>query len=313
MNFHQLEYLIAVSKLQHFGKAAEYCHVTQATLSAMIKKFEEETHVVVFDRGRQPIKITEQGQEVLALAQSILDKRRAIMDLSEDNESMLQGTLKLGIIPTVGNSLLPLLLPVLLEKYPDLQLNITEITTDEIIEGLKKDEIDLGILATPLNEPDIEENILYYEAMMIYGVRDNDIKYITSRDIQDQKIWLLEEGNCFREQSITICDIREKSLKPEKLIFEGSSFDTLLNLTDQFGGYTLVPELYYNLMSGIKKKKTRHFEKPVPVREISLVYSRPYAKKKSIEVLSELIKKLVKGKLSSENFRPSELSIIGIG
>ena len=312
MNFQQLEYVLAVDLHKHFAQAAESCCVTQATLSAMIKKLESELNVVLFDRTRQPVKTTEEGMQIIELAKKILSNRSEMMSLNSKESQGLSGHIRLGIIPTIANSLLPIILPTLLKDYPGLHFNIIEITTEELKQQILSQKIDIGIMASPLGDDILEENILYYEAMMVYGIKENDKKYITPTDIQNKKIWLLEEGNCFRNQSTTICDIREKVIGPENLTFDGSSFDTLLNMTDQFGGCTLVPELYYNLMSEEKKQKTKHFEFPLPVREISLVYQRPYAKKRSIDILTEKIRVLVKDKLITKNLKPKDLSIIGI-
>ncbi|MDW7693873.1 LysR substrate-binding domain-containing protein [Flammeovirgaceae bacterium SG7u.111] len=311
MNFQQLTYIIAVDKYKHFAQAADNCHITQATLSAMIKKLEQELGLVLFDRTRQPVKTTDEGLQVIELAKKILFHQQEMLDLNQTTVSEISGELRLGIIPTVANSLLPLILPSLLHDFPALHLKIVEVTTEELKQQLISEKVDIGIMATPLEDEMLEENILYYEAMMVYGI-SGDKKYITPKEIQNQRIWLLEEGNCFRNQSATICNIKEKSKAPSNLSFEGSSFDTLLNLTDRFGGYTLVPELYYNLMPEEKKKKTKNFELPIPVREISLVYHRPYAKKRSIDLLSEHIKKLVKGQLMTEKYPAKDLAIIGI-
>lgn len=312
MNFQQLEYVLAVDQHKHFAKAAESCHVTQATLSGMVKKLENELGIVLFDRARQPIKTTDTGKLAVELARQILSIQNEMGQLGSQPLKMPEGTLKLGIIPTVANSLLPLILPSLIKKYPGLLLQITEITTDEIIHQLKSDQIDAGILATPIEAEMIQENILYYEAMMVYGVRKSDRKFISTETVQNQKIWLLEEGNCFREQASTVCRIKEKSNGLSNLQFEGSSFDTLLNLTDQFGGYTLIPELYYQHMSEEKKSRTRHFEKPSPVREISLVYHRPYAQKKTLDTLSNEITGLIKKELSTTRMKPKDMEIVGI-
>jgi len=312
MNFSQLSYILAVDQHRSFARAAEQCHITQATLSGMIKKLEQELDVILFDRTRHPIQTTEEGQQVLALARDILRLQNEMLLLNQKEGQFPQGELRLGIIPTVANALLPLILPTFLEEHPDLKLKITEITTEEIIKQLKEDKIDAGILATPLEDPQIEENILYYEAMMVYGVSSGHKKYLPTKAVQNQNIWLLEEGNCFRNQSATICNIREKDQAPENLHFAGSSFDTLLNLTDRFGGYTLVPELYYQLMAEDKRQKTRHFEKPMPVREISLVYNRPYARKQSLDLMAQNISKMVSPQLSTYALKAKDLDLIGI-
>ena len=312
MNFQQLEYILAVDQHKHFAKAANYCHVTQATLSGMIKKLEEEVGIVIFDRSRQPIKTTDEGLQIIALARQILQLQNNIHQIKSESSQEPSGLIRLGIIPTIANSVLPIILPPLLSKYADLELEIVEITTDEIIRQMKADQIDAGILATPLSDELIEENIMYYEAMMVYGVKKSNRKYVAAGAIQNQKVWLLEEGNCFRNQAVTICDIKESTKGYDNLKFEGSSFETLLNLTDQFGGYTLIPELYYKQLSEERKSKTRPFEKPMPVREISLVYYRPYARKRTLDLLSEEISTLLKGEVNTSEMKAKDLEIVGI-
>ncbi len=312
MNFQQLEYALAVQQYQHFGKAAESCNITQATLSAMIKKLEEELKIQLFDRSSQPILVTEKGTEVLLLANKIIHEKNNLLSLQHASTTEIKGILRLGIIPTIASTLLPLILPTILKENPELELVISEIKTEDIVEQLKIGKIDLGILATPLEHVELEETILYYEPMMLYGIKDKSKKYVSGKDVKSSKVWLLEEGNCFRNQSITICNIQSKQLKESQLQFEGSSFDTLLRLSDQFGGYTLVPELYYNTLSKREKKRCKPFVKPIPVREISLVHSRPDAKKLSALLLSETIKDIVEGVISTTHQKSSDLSIIGI-
>ncbi|PWJ39298.1 hydrogen peroxide-inducible genes activator [Sediminitomix flava] len=312
MNFQQLEYILAVDQHKHFGKAAFSCDITQATLSAMIKKLEEELQVVIFDRSRQPIQTTEEGEQIMELAKKILANRRELLDLKDDPDETLKGTIRIGIIPTVASSLLPIIIPDFLKSFPELELDIVEITTERIQEELANENIDVGILATPLENENLEENILYYEAMMVYGIGEDDKKFVTPKDVINKKVWLLEEGNCFRNQAVTLCALKEKVVEPKNLNFEATSFDTLLHLTDQFGGVTLVPELYYNLMPENRKEKTKHFTAPMPVREISMVYQRPYVRKRSIDILSEKIRELIAHKLITHKFKPKDMSIIGI-
>lgn len=311
MNFQQIKYVMAVYQHKHFGMAAESCHITQATLSAMIKKLEAELDLEIFDRSKHPIKTTEQGESFIAIAQKILHYEGEIQALSQ-KYTPLEGDLSIGIIPTVATTLLPIIIPAITKSFPELRLKITEITTEEIMQQLLMDKIDLGILSTPLENEDFSENILYYEPMMVYGIGDQDKDYVSSSDVQDKRIWLLEEGHCFRNQAMTICEIREKSLYDTNFEFEGSSFETLLNLTDTFGGYTLIPELYYQELPKNKKARAKHFQPPVPVREISIVSYRPAVKARAVDYLKELITNEVSGRLSTSNYRNHELDIIGI-
>lgn len=312
MNFQQLHYALAVHQHKHFGRAANSCHITQATLSAMLKKLEEELGYSLFDRAQHPIMTTEEGEQFMRLARQILAHQQDMLTLQAKVPLHLSGTIHLGIIPTIANSLLPIILPPLLNDNPDLQLDITEITTEEILQQLKMDKIDLGILATPLEDEAIHETVLYYEAMMVYGALGEGKAFISSKDIKDNKIWLLEEGHCFREQAMTICDIREKENASANLVFAGSSFDTLLNLTDRFGGYTLVPELYYQDMPEQRQHKTKPFQKPIPVREISLVSYRPQSKQRTLEFLAQAIQRWVKPHLSTTQLANKDMEVIGI-
>lgn len=310
MNFQQLEYVIAVDKAKQFWQAAEDCNVTQATLSAMVRKLEGELGYVLFDRSRKPIKTTHEGSAFIETAKTILTQRDSLFEIGQQ-EQALKGKLTLGIIPTIATSLLPLILPVILGDHPELELDIVELTTEEIKKQLYTDRIDFGILATPVEEEDLEEHILYYEPMMVYGMR-NQKGYVTSDDIKEGKVWLLEEGHCFRNQVMTICEIREKQLAHQNLNFRGNSFETLLNLADSFGGYTLVPELYYKDLFKERKAKTKHFEKPVPVREVSLLSYRKVGKKYAIEYLTQMIQTLTNPLLSASSLKNSDMDVIGI-
>ena len=310
MNFKQLEYILAIDQHKLFGKAAEQCFVTQATLSAMVKKLEEELNIVIFDRKKQPTLTTETGKIAIQLAKEIISKRDELVHATQADHKSLSGEITLGIIPTIASSLLPLILPKLLKQYPLLELKVLEINTEEIISQLETNNLDIGILATPLNKDGFIEEILYYESMMVYGAEEIRRKTVTTSDLQNSRIWLLEEGNCFRTQSISLCDIKES--QDNQLELESNSFDTLINLTDQFGGFTLLPELYQQNLSAAKKKKIKQFTKPLPVREVSLVYSRPYALKNSILQLADFIRNIVPLQLQTSKLKAKDLTILGI-
>lgn len=311
MNFQQIEYVIAVDKTKHFGLAAEQCHITQATLSAMVKKLEEELNVILFDRSRKPIKTTQAGLAFIEIGKEVLKSRNAFYELG-NNDKKLKGKISIGIIPTIATSLLPLILPELLSENPALNLEIIELTTDEIKKQLFADNIDFGIFATPSEEDDLEENILYYESMMVYGLKDIQKEYVSSDDIKEGNVWLLEEGHCFRNQVINICELQEKKSAYQNLDFKGSSFETLLNLTDRLGGFTLLPELYHKSLSEERIQKTKAFTFPVPVREVSLVSYRPIGKQFIIDYLTEKIKTLITPYLSTSDMKNKDMDIIGI-
>jgi LysR family hydrogen peroxide-inducible transcriptional activator len=312
MNIQQLEYIIAVDSLGSFSKAAEQQFVTQATLSAMVKKLETELDIIIFDRSINPVITTDQGKDVVAQARVIIAGVNELKDTSNRINDKIEGKIRIGIIPTIASTLLPKILLPLVEKYPDLHLDISEITTENIVASLKNGDLDAGIMATPWEDDKIEEEILYYEAMLAYGVEDEKIKYLHTKALNDKKIWLLEEGHCFREQTINLCNLQEKDNIPLNFKFEANSFETLISITDTMGGITLLPELYYLSMSKAFQKKTKGFKSPVPVREVSVVYFRPYAKKRIIDRLAEEIRAIIKPILSTSKMKASEQNIIGI-
>lgn len=311
MNLTQLEYVIAVDRFKHFGKAAENCDVTQATLSGMIIKLEQELGYKIFDRSRKPITTTELGSKVVDKAKLILIEKDNLFKLNL-SDSSLDGHLKIGVIPTVAASILGDLLKQIKLDHSKLELTIEEITTEEIISKLKSRQIDLGILATPLIDKDIEEYILYYEGMVVYGELEQSKKYISTQDLKNNKIWLLEEGHCFREQAITVCEIKAQNEHRNNIHFKSNSFETLLNVVDQFDGYTLLPELYMEQLSSKRKKKCHLFKSPVPVREISLVSYYEHANQSAIQYLTNLIQQQVSKRLMTTKLKNNELDIINI-
>jgi len=312
MNIQQLDYILAVDRFKSFTKAAEYCHVTQATLSAMVKKLEEELGVILFDRKQNPILTTDIGWQIIAEAQIITEHSRILKDKAKENQVKIEGSIRIGIIPTIANALLPKIVKPILEAYPKLSLEIVEINTTHILEELKEGKIDFGILSTPIESGDMEEEILYYETLLVYGEIGEDKEYILPEEIKNHKIWLMEEGHCLREQFINLCSLKKKELLPDNLTFQAGSFDTLLNMVDEFGGLTLIPELYYQTLSKERKNKISFFNKPFPVREISILYFRPYAKKNIILAISHLIRELIVKNLTSSKYQNKELTIVGI-
>ncbi|MDW8295244.1 MAG: LysR substrate-binding domain-containing protein, partial [Raineya sp.] len=185
-------------------------------------------------------------------------------------------------------------------------------TTENIIRKLREGSLDMGILATPLNLTDIEEEILFYEMLVIYGKTQNEREYLVSTELENERFWLLEEGNCLRNQSMELCKLQKSEYLPKNLFFEASSFDTLLNMVDELGGLTLIPELYYQNLPENRKQKTAFFQKPIPVREVSLVYYRPFAKIGTIQKLAEIIRNTISPLLMSSQYHKQDLIILPV-
>ncbi len=296
MNIHQLEYILAVDQFKSFSKAADYCHVTQATLSAMVKKLEEELDIVIFDRKASPISATENGREILGQALQVVAHADALLDSSKSINRKMEGKVKLGVIPTIANSLLLIILKPLLEKYPALVFEIQEQTTQQLMKSLLEGKLDLGILSTPISSSDLETELLYKEKLVLYGhVQKASIK---KAELSQQRFFLLQDGHCLRDQIIQLCELKKNKFLPVNLRFEANTFETLLNLVDDFQGITILPKLYAEQLSDKRKAAMIELEEGNLEREVSLCYYRPYAKWNIIKRLAADIKELVKEHLS---------------
>jgi LysR family transcriptional regulator, hydrogen peroxide-inducible genes activator len=310
MNLQQLEYILAVDHFRSFSKAAEHCHVTQATLSAMVKKLEEELNVVLFDRKSSPILTTDCGKDILQQAKLTVHHAQQVKETAMHIKDHIGGKIKIGILPTIANSLLPAILKDLLKVYKDLQFTFVELTTNPLIESLKSGKIDAGILSTPLENKELEEYILYYEPLLAYGEVLNEKTYQGKKISGNESLWLLEEGHCLRNQTLHYCGLQQSSHLTGNFSFEAGTLETLMHMVDLLGGITLIPELYYHHLCQEKKSKCKKLENPVPVREISLVVYRPYAKFRIVEALAQTIQTLTSPLLSSKHLKNVDMEML---
>jgi len=292
----QLEYIVAVDTYRHFGKAAEACFITQPTLSMQIKKLEEDMEVIIFDRSKQPLIPTDVGTHIIEQARVVLKQTEEINNIVKDYKNEVSGTLRIGIIPTLAPYLLPVFIGRYKEEYPDIQIRVTEATTENIIKLLNKDLIDVGILVTPLQEEKIIEKPVFYEEMLIYANSLHPLhkkKEVTLQDIATPELWLLSDGHCFRNQVINLCSYLGATKSHLPFQFEAGSLETLMNIVDHEGGLTLVPELAKDTMSEKRKKNVKSFTNIKPLREVSLVYSRLFSKHKLINLLWREIREVI--------------------
>lgn len=292
MNLQQLEYIVAVDSYRHFEKAARHCFVTQATLSMMIKKLEQELDLLLFDRSKQPVLPTPAGRLIIEQARVVLREAEQLKQLSLEAKPGSKGELKIGVIPTLAPYLLPLFLTRFLKEYPSVRLKIIEQTTEHLLQLLATDKIDVGIMATPLAANGFTEKHLFYEAFNVYvadGNRSLKKKYILAEDIDINKLWLLEEGHCLRSQVLNLCEIQKQQAIAHHLDYETGSIESLLKITELNSGITIVPHLATIHFSKEQKEKLRHFKPPVPVREISLVTYRHFVKKSLLQLLEKEI------------------------
>lgn len=298
MNIQQLQYVLAVEEHRHFQKAAEACFVTPAALSIMIKKLEEELGVVIFDRSRQPVLPTKAGLLVINNARAVLS---GLQKLEEEvkwhlSGAGISGNLRIGIIPTLAPYLLHLFLPGLLHEYPELRIELRELTTEVIKDQLRKNHLDVGILALEVGMEEFKQCHLFNERLLVFvGAREQQLnkQYLLASDIDVTRLWLLEEEHCLRSQVMNLCSLKKSAIDHAQLIFDAGSIETLMNMVEATNGITVIPELATLNLTAKRKKQLRTFADPVPVRAIGMITYRHYVKAALLEVLQASIKKSV--------------------
>lgn len=286
MTIQQLEYIIAVDKYRHFGHAAESCFVTQPTLSAQLQKLEQELEVILFDRSKMPVIPTEIGSQIIEQAKRVVSESRGIYELVAQLKGDISGVITLGIIPTLAPYLLHRFVRGFLEKYPHVQLQVEELVTDEIVKRLKNDELDLGIVVTPLEEQGILEKPMFYEKFFAYLSKDHALleqKELDINTLNTEELWILQQGHCFREQVLNLC--AKKKFQRMNFHYESGSLEGLKNMVDQYKGLTLLPELAAIGLQEEEKQRLRKFSGEQPTREVSIVLTRSFLKKKLVELL----------------------------
>jgi LysR family hydrogen peroxide-inducible transcriptional activator len=292
MTFVQLEYIVAVDTYRHFATAAGHCFVTQPTLSMQVQKLEEELGLKIFDRSKQPVIPTEAGREVIEQARKILGEKHVISEIVQAKKGVLSGELRIGIIPTLAPYLLPLFIQSFTSKYPQIKLVVNEMTTETLVARLREGRIDVGILVTPLQENGIREQVLFYEELLVYVSRKNAAykkTYMLTQDIDPNKLWLLEEGHCFRSQIVRLCELRKASREGSHFDYEAGSLETLRRMVELNDGITILPELAAMDLTGKQQQLIRHFKKPTPMREVSLVVHRDFVKQRLVQALHQEI------------------------
>ncbi|MFV0365830.1 MAG: hydrogen peroxide-inducible genes activator [Mangrovibacterium sp.] len=300
----QLEYIVAVDTYRHFGKAAQACFITQPTLSMQIKKLEEDLEVIIFDRSRQPLIPTKIGVKILEQARIVLQQKEVVNEIIREHKSQVEGTLKIGVIPTLAPYIIPMFVGDFKRTYPDISIKIEELTTQEIITRLGKELIDVGILVTPLHNDKFDEKPLFYEKMMIYCNKQHPLheaKDLKVEDVTVPDLWLLSDGHCFRNQVINLCSESTRRNKALPFSFEAGSLETLMNIIDKEGGITLIPELATLEINEARSSQVKEFSDVTPVREVSLIYSKHYAKMSQIKRLAKAIVDVVPEKMRDKN------------
>jgi LysR family transcriptional regulator, hydrogen peroxide-inducible genes activator len=303
MTITQLQYVLAVAEHKNFTLAAQKCFVTQPTLSMQIQKVEEELEVILFDRSKKPIQLTDIGRKIVAQAKNIVIEADRIQDIVDQQKGFIGGEFRLGIIPTIMPTLLPMFLNNFIKKYPKVKLIIEELNTADIIKKLNNGQLDAAIAATPLEEEKIKEIVLYYEPFMVYIPEYHALsskKEITIDDLDIDEILLLQDGHCFRDGILNLCKNNGVSTE-NKFQIESGSFETLIKLSNEGLGITLLPYLHTLDLKENEKLKLKHFVEPKPAREISLIFPKSELKIHIIDALKNSISGVLRGAIAFQD------------
>lgn len=295
----QLQYLTALDEHRHFIKAAQSCFVTQPTLSMQIKKLEEELEVKLFDRSKQPIIPTDVGILVIEQAKKVLNETRKIENILLEYKGKVTGDLNVGIIPTISPYLMPQLISQISKRYPEIRLNVRELMTEDIVSLLQKDHLDVGIVATPLEIEGMVEKPIFYERFCLYLNPNHpayDLDEVDAKMLLEDKLWLLSEGNCFRDQAVNLCALRHSSALKNSFNYESGSIETLIRIVNLEGGATVIPE-WASLDLKPEEKKHIRSVRGNSVREVSLIFTRNFAKAKLSEAFYSTLQACVPAQL----------------
>ena len=304
----QLQYFDALASHQHFGRAAKSCGVSQPTLSAQIQKLEEELQGDLVDRRSQPIRLTQLGEQVLVHARKTLQSAQSLVEVSQHFHKPLEGSLRLGVIPTVAPYLVPRFAPELLKRFPRLSLQIEEATTDQLIEKLDADQLDAAILAVPIAVVHFVAEPLYREPLLAYvpeGHAKSKDLFLTASELKSEQILLLPEGHCFRDQVLQLCGSDRMNDRIQLLV---GQFETLVRLADEGLGMTLLPQLAISELSTVRQKRIKPIAEPRPVRQIALLALPGHRRLGMVEALARIIRASVPEVMRSEGMEDRILS-----
>lgn len=305
MTITQLTYVLAIAEHKNFTKAAEHCFVTQPTLSTQIQKLEEELDVLIFDRSKKPIELTEVGRKIVKQARNIVNESDRIQDIVDQQKGFIGGEFRIGVIPTVMPTLLPMFLKTFIKRHPKVKLKIEEMTTDEIIVKIKDGHLDAAIAATPLENESIKERVIYFEPFVGYIPEHHRLykkSKIETADLEIDDMLLLEDGHCFRDGIINLCKTL-KSQTEDSFQLESGSIETLIRLSNEGLGMTLLPYLHTLELNDKLKHNLRYFVEPSPAREVSIIYHKSELKMQIIDALYDVISGIIRGAIAFQNVK----------
>ncbi|MBR1123338.1 LysR family transcriptional regulator [Bradyrhizobium lablabi] len=293
----QLRYFDSVARLKHFGRAAEQCAVTQPALSMQIQELERELGVQLIERSRSGVLLTEAGREIARRASRVLSETRDIVDFARRQGNLLSGPLHLGVIPSIAPYVLPALLPLVRDKFPDLDLHLRETQTDTLVDELLDGALDLLLLALPVEDPEIETLKLFNDRFLLAMPKSRRItnRIRATPDLLEQdRLLLLEEGHCLRDQALSFCNLRRVDNIDT---FGASNLSTIVQMVANGLGMTLLPELSIKLECRHDDIRLMRFTDPQPRRVVGLAWRKSSPRKSHFAELGKLITEATSGQM----------------
>ena len=283
---------MCLKKHRHFAKAAESCGISQSTLSSLVQKLEIELDVTIFDRNSHPVKPTAIGEEIISRAKLLLFNAAQVKELVATRKGESVGKVSLGITSTVAPYLLPKMLKYLSVNHPDIELHVEEAQVSTLVLQLERGELDIALLATPLNNDELLEIPVYQERLMAY-VSPNEPIY-NNLDLQIDRlpvesVWVLREGYCPNRGVFPFCNYRTG----RQAVYEAGSVETLIKIVDENGGYAIIPELHVPLLRKCQQANVRVLTNPEPNREIAFVIHRNFVRERLLNILADTIRTVI--------------------
>ena len=308
MTLQQMEYIVAVDKYRHFAKAAESCGISQSTLSSLVQKLEIELDVTIFDRNSHPVKPTAVGEEIISRAKLLLFNAAQVKELVATRKGESVGKVSLGITSTVAPYLLPKMLKYLSINHPDIELHVEEARVSTLVSQLERGELDIALLATPLNNGDLLEIPVYQERLMAYVSPDepiyNDPDLQTGR-LPVESVWVLREGYCPNRGVFPFCNYRAE----RQAVYEAGSVETLIKIVDENGGYAIIPELHVPLLRKCQQANVRVLTNPEPSREIAFVVHRNFVRERLLNILADAIRAVIPSAMINKRLKKFSITL----
>ena len=308
MTLQQLEYIIAIENYGYFVEAAEACGVTQSTMSLMVKKLEEELDVRIFNRDTHPVSVTEIGRKVIDEAKLVVYHAKQLTELTRSEKELCSGDLNVAMITSVVPVLMAGMFKFMKLHYPDLRLQMEEMMTSTILAKLKKAEVDMGILTSPVNDPDLLEIPLYHERFFAYVSPEDDMMQQDSieRDhVLDHPVWIMRDGVRLFDRSM----LEPGEAFTYEKMYEGGRVGILIQITNENGGITIIPETHINLLTEPMRACLKPIVNPEPKRTICLAFRKDYIHEQIMNIVVKSIKTIIPYELWDDMIRAERLRL----